>query len=195
MAVITRTIEPGEQRNEVTEIQKALISLGANIASGELFTATTAGTYGPTTQAAITALTRRFGFRLAIPARFDVLVGRLLNIAVGAELGDSAALKKAVTESFATIQTAAAAFPLELAWLARYATIARDFTTARKIIDLIPDGVEGLEVREEKKKIAAMVKQGTQQPPAPELLKPENYYTVVWKYASTSEVDELFSET
>lgn len=40
-----------------------------------------------------------------------------------------------------------------------------------------------------------MVKQDTQQPPAPELLKPENYYTVVWKYALTSEVEELFSET
>ncbi len=41
MAVITRTIQPGERRNEVTEMQKALISLGANIDSAELFTATT----------------------------------------------------------------------------------------------------------------------------------------------------------
>jgi hypothetical protein len=194
MAVITQTIQPGEQSNLVTEIQKALISLGDKIASSELFTATTAGIYGPTTQAAITALTRRFGFRLAIPPHFHALVGRLLNIAVGAELGNSAALRTAVRESFAAIQTAPVADPKELAWLARYATLARDFTTARKIIDLIPDGVEGLEVREEKKKIAAMVKQDTQQPSAPELLKPENYYTVVWKYALTSEVEELFSE-
>jgi hypothetical protein len=35
MAVITQTIQPGERRNEVTEIQKALISLGAYIAVGD----------------------------------------------------------------------------------------------------------------------------------------------------------------
>ena len=56
MAVITKTIQPGEKSNEVTDMQKALISLGANIASTELFTATIAGTYGLTTQAAIAAL-------------------------------------------------------------------------------------------------------------------------------------------
>ena len=56
MAVITRTIQSGERRNEVTEIQKALISLDASIDIGEFFTATIAGTYGPTTQAAIAAL-------------------------------------------------------------------------------------------------------------------------------------------
>ena len=43
MAVITKTIQPGEKSAEVTEIQKAFISLGATIAPGELFTATTAG--------------------------------------------------------------------------------------------------------------------------------------------------------
>jgi hypothetical protein len=56
MAVITQTIQPGERRNEVTEIQKAFISLGATIDGPELFTPTTAGTLGPKTQAAITAL-------------------------------------------------------------------------------------------------------------------------------------------
>ena len=38
MAVITQTIQPGEQRNEVTEIQKALIILNATIDPGEIFT-------------------------------------------------------------------------------------------------------------------------------------------------------------
>ena len=39
MAVITKTIQAGEKSNEVQEMQKALISLGADIASGELSTA------------------------------------------------------------------------------------------------------------------------------------------------------------
>lgn len=54
MAVITQTIQPGERRSEVTEIQKGLISLNASIEADEIFTPTTAGTYGPSTQAAIT---------------------------------------------------------------------------------------------------------------------------------------------
>jgi peptidoglycan hydrolase-like protein with peptidoglycan-binding domain len=106
MAVITRTIQGGERLNEVTEIQKALISLGASIASNELSTATTAGTYGPTTQAAIIALLERFGLPHLNPQPFSASIGRLLNIAAGAEVGNSAALKKAVRESLAVIQTA-----------------------------------------------------------------------------------------
>lgn len=35
MAVIIQTIQPDEQRSEVNEIQKALISLGAHIAVGD----------------------------------------------------------------------------------------------------------------------------------------------------------------
>ena len=189
MAVITQTIQPGEQRTEVTEIQKALISLGANIDGAELFTATTAGTLGPKTQAAITALLLRFGFSQIGQPHFNLHVGRLLNIATAAELGKSASLGQAVRESFAVSQGAG---PSELAWLARYAVIARDFTTARKIIDLIPDNSQAAE---EKKKIAAIVKQSSLQPPAPEILNPENYYTVVYDYALRSEVQELFSGT
>ena len=137
MAVITKTIQAGEKSNEVTEMQKALISFGANIASGELFTATTSGTYGPTTQTAIIALLDRFGFPHLNPQPFNASIGRLLNIAVGAEVGNSAALQKAVRESFAVIQTVPVAGPSELAMLARYAVIARDFTTARKIANQI----------------------------------------------------------
>src|SRR3954452_23439928 len=121
MAVITKTIQPGEKSNEVTDMQKALIKIGANIASGELFTATTAGTYGPTTQAAIAALYIRFNF-LVIPAlAFHVDTGRLLNIAVGAEAGNSVALRTAVRESFAAIETSPGTSSIELGWLARYA--------------------------------------------------------------------------
>jgi peptidoglycan hydrolase-like protein with peptidoglycan-binding domain len=96
MPVIIQTIQPGERRNEVTEIQKAFISLGANIATNELFTVTTAGTYGPTTQAAVAAFLDRFRFLHANPPPFNALAGRLLNIAVAAEVGSSAALQKAV---------------------------------------------------------------------------------------------------
>ena len=49
-----------------------------------------------------------------------------------------------------------------------------DFTTARQIIELIPDNSQAVD---EKKKIAAVVKEGAQQPPNPEILHPENYYT------------------
>jgi peptidoglycan hydrolase-like protein with peptidoglycan-binding domain len=190
MAVITTTIQPGERRNEVTEMQKALISLGANIGSGELFTATTAGTYGPTTQAAIAALYQRFTFLALNPPPFNAFVGRLLNIAVGAELGNSAALQKAVRESFAAIQTTPAAGLSELAWLARYATIARDFTTARKIVDMIPNSSPAINLQE-KEKIGSIVKLSTLQPPAPELLNPENYYTVLYDYVPRRTINVL----
>jgi peptidoglycan hydrolase-like protein with peptidoglycan-binding domain len=92
MAVITQTIQPGERRNEVTEIQKAFIILNASIDASKIFTPTTAGTYGPTTLAAVIALLQRFGFETPSPPIFNARAGRLLNIAVGAESGNSAAL-------------------------------------------------------------------------------------------------------
>jgi peptidoglycan hydrolase-like protein with peptidoglycan-binding domain len=193
MVVITQTIQPGERRGEVTEIQKALIGLGASIASDELFTATTAGTYGPSTQAAVNALRGRFRFLVSSPV-FNVHTGRLLNLAVGAEVGNSAALQKAVRESFATVQMEPAADPGSLMWLARYATIARDFATARKAIDLIPDGVS-VDLREQKEKIAAIVGHSTLQPTAPEESNPENYYTVLNDYVSLSRINALLGRT
>jgi hypothetical protein len=189
MAVITRTIQAGERRNEVTEMQKALISLGANIASGELFTATTAGTYGPTTQAAIIGLLDRFGFPHLNPQPFNASIGRLLNVAVGAEVGNIAALQKAVRESFALINTAPAATPAEKVLLGRYAVIGRHFDAAKKIAAQIPNEPVI------KEKVAPIVNLTTLQPPAPELLNPENYYTVVYDYVSRSEVQELFPGT
>lgn len=189
MAVIAQTIQPNEQRNEVTEIQKALISLGANIATGELFTATAAGTYGPTTQAAVVTLLQRFCFVPLNPQPFNASVGRLLNTAVGAEVGNSAALKQAVRESFATRQTAPAATSAELAWLAQYAVIAQDFTTARQIASQIPD--ESVI----KEKVGPIVNLTTLQPPTPELINPENYHILVYDYVSRSEVQALLQET
>jgi peptidoglycan hydrolase-like protein with peptidoglycan-binding domain len=190
MAVITKTIQPGEKSNDVTEMQKALISLGAKIASNELFTTTIAGTYGLTTQAAITALYKRFNFPASNPPLFNAFVGRLLNIAVGAEAGNSAALRQAVRESFAAIQVAPAAGLSELAWLARYATIARDFTTARKILNMIPANSPAINLQE-KEKIGSIVNLSTLQPPTPELLNPENYYTVLYDYVPRSTINFL----
>jgi hypothetical protein len=190
MAVITKTIQAGVKSAEVTDMQKALISLGANIAGGELFTATSAGTYGSTTQAAVAALLDRFAVPHLNPPVFNASVGRLLNIAVGAEVGHSAALRQAVRESFAAIQTAPAAALSELVWLARYATIARDFTTARKLVDMIPNNAPAINL-EEKHKIASIVTLSTLQPPAPELLNPENYYTVRYDYVSRSTIKGL----
>lgn len=190
MAVITKTIQPGEKSNEVTEMQKALISLGANIASNELFTATAAGTYGSTTQAAIAALYKRFTFTTVNPPPFNAFVGRLLNIAVAAEAGNSAALRQAVRESFVAIQTAPAAGLSELLWLARYATIARDFTTARQILNTIPANAPAINLQE-KAKISSIVNLNTLQPPAPEVLNPENYYTVLYDYVPRSTINSL----
>ena len=119
------------------------MSLDASIASAELFTATTAGTYGPTTQAAVAALLNRFGFSQLGQPQFDAHVGRLLNIAVAAELGSTAAVKKAVRQSGAVIQTAPVGDLSELAWTARYATIGRGFRTASKTVDMIPDNSAG----------------------------------------------------
>ena len=194
MAVITQTIQPGERRNEVTEMQKALISLGAHIAPGELFTATTAGTYGPTTQAAIIAFLDRVGLPHVNPQPFNASIGRLLNIAVGAEVGNSAALQKAVRESFAAIQTAPVAGPSELVWHARYAAIGLDFTTARKIIAMIPSNSQP-EILEEKAKIASIVMQSTLQPPEPELVNQENNYTFLYGYVSRSTIDRMLRGT
>src|SRR5215475_11716825 len=187
MAVITRTIPSGEKSNDVTLMQQALLSLGANIASIELFTATTAGTYGTSTQTAVGDLLVRFGFaRPSPPIPFNAQAGRLLNIAAGAEVGNSAALRQAVRESFAARQTAPAATPAELALIARYAVIARDFTTAKTIAIQIPNEPVI------KDKVGSMVNGPSLQPPEPEMLNPENYYTVVYDYVSRAEIQELF---
>jgi hypothetical protein len=116
----------------------------------------------------------------------------LLNIAVGAEIGHSAGLRQAVRESFAAIQIAPAATPAELAWLARYATIARDFTTARSAIELIPD--ERSVPTAEKHKIAAIVKPNPARDSNPEILNPENYYTVKYGYVPKSAIDAVIEE-
>jgi hypothetical protein len=188
--IIKRTIQPDERRNEVTEMQRALITLGANIAHGELATEKGAGTYGPRTQTAIIALLDRFGAEHPNPPiPFNASVGRLLNIAVGAELGNSAALQEAVRESFAVIQTAPVAVPDELAWLARYAVMALDFTTARKIATQIPNEPV---IRE---KVNPIVNLNTLQPPAPELLNPENYLTNRYDYVSRSRINALIGRT
>jgi peptidoglycan hydrolase-like protein with peptidoglycan-binding domain len=189
MAVITQTIQAGEQNNAVTEVQQALISLGATIATAERATATVAGTFGPSTQAAATALLARFGSQPPNPFAFNAMAGRLLNIAAGAESGNSAGLRQAVRESYAVIQTPPIAGPSELAWLARYAVIGQDFTTARQIAAQIPDEPVI------KEKIGPIVNLTTLQPAAPELVNPENYYTVVYDYVSRPEVQKLLQET
>jgi peptidoglycan hydrolase-like protein with peptidoglycan-binding domain len=190
MAVITRTIQPGERIAEVTQMQQALINLGSRIAADELFTATVAGLYGVTTQAAVAALLRRFNFPPPSPLVFNAFVGRLLNIAVAAETGSNVVLRQEVRESFAAIQVAPAANPSELAWLARYAAIARDFTTARSALAMIPVGSPPINIQE-KDKIGSVVNNSTLQPSTPELLNPENYYTILYDYVPRSTINSL----
>ena len=188
MAVITKTIQPGTKSADVTEIQKSLLKLGATIAVNELFTATTDGTLGPTTQAAITALLARFGFSQGQQPRYDTQVGRLLNIAVAAEVGHAAALRQAVRESFAVRGRTPDALSPELAVMARYAVIAIDFTTGRQAIALIPDDSPAAG---EKLKIAAMVTRSGRRLAAPEVLNTANYYTFRWDYVPASTIDRL----
>jgi peptidoglycan hydrolase-like protein with peptidoglycan-binding domain len=189
MAVIVKTIQPGSKSADVTEIQKSFLTLGAAIAPGELFTATADGILGATTQAAITALLARFGFSQGSqPPHYDTQVGRLLNIAVGAEAGHAAALRQAVRESFAVRGREPPAGPSELAVLARYAVIAIDFTTARQAIELIPDDSSAADT---KVKIAAMVTRTGRRVAAPELLNAANYYTFRWDYAPASAIRRL----
>lgn len=188
MAVIIGPILSGARNNNVTLIQQSLLSLGAKIAPGEIFTATTAGTYGTETQTAVGDLLVRFGFeRPSPPITFNAQAGRLLNIAVGAEVGNSAALRQAVRESFAARQTAPAATPAELAWLARYAVRALDYGTARKIAIQIPN--EPI-IRE---KVEPIVNSSGLHPPAPELLNPENYFTMLYDYVSPSNIQTITS--
>jgi hypothetical protein len=196
MAVITNEIWPEETSTEVTEMQKALISLGAYIAPEELFTATTEGNYGFSTQNARGALILRFGLvelnprDRGQPVLFTAVAGRLLNIAVGAEAGNSAALQEAVRESFDAGQADPAADLRELVLLARYAIIARDFSTARSIVEMIPDSAEPRHL-EEREKIASIVGLSTLQPPESELRHPENYLTVAHKKVPPSMIDSL----
>jgi len=184
MAVITGPILSGARNNDVTLIQQALLSLGATIVAGELFTATTAGAYGPSTQAAVAALLDRFGVDHSNPPiPFNASMGRLLNIAVGAEVGNSAALRQAVRESYAARQSAPAVTPKELACIARYAVMAQDLDTAKKIAIQIPNDPVI------KEKVGPIVNLISLQPPAPELLNPENYYTVLYDYVSISKIN------
>lgn len=189
MAVIVKTIQPGVRSAEVTAIQKALVSLGASISGNELFTANTDGTLGPTTQLAITALLARFGFSQGgQPPHYNTHVGRLLNIAAAAEAGHAAALRQAVRESFAVHQREAPAGLSELAVMARYAVIARDFTTARKALELVPDNSAAAG---EKRTLAAIVAADAKRLAAPELLNPENYDTVLYDYVPRSTINRL----
>jgi peptidoglycan hydrolase-like protein with peptidoglycan-binding domain len=190
MAVITKTIQPGEKSSEVTDMQKALIKLGVNIASGELFTATTAGTYGPSTQAAIVALYTRFNFLVFPGPTFEAATGRLLNLAVAAEAGSTAALRTAVRECFAALGPSPGVGSTELGWLARYAAIARDFTTARKLLDMILANSPIMNAAE-RERVGSVVNLSTLQPPAPEVLNPENYYTVLYDYVPRETINFL----
>src|SRR5262245_57975998 len=123
MEEITETIQSGEGSAEVTEMQQALISLGAAIAPAEQ----NGETYGPSTLAAVHAFQQQFG--LPVADTLDPSTGRLMNVAATfAGAGDPAALRDVVREAAADTSQ-----PQELYWLARYATLAGDYETAQSI--------------------------------------------------------------
>ena len=189
MAVITQTIQPGERRNEVTEIQKALISLGANIAPAEIFTPTTAGTYGPTTQAAIAALLPRFGLVQPGP-HLQCYSGKVIEHRGRGGNGQQRGAATSCARILRGETDRTGCRSIELAWHARYAVMARDFTTAKKIATLIPN-----EPAHQEKEDWSNSQTEHLTASAPEILNPENYYTVLYDYVPRSTIKAFVSGT
>src|SRR3954447_1423355 len=153
----------------VTALQNALSALGFGIPSGELGSGDN-GVFGPVTRAAVDTFRAHYGLPpIVAPASpFDASAARLINAVVSAEVASAAVQSAAVRESIAAAQGAPA---VEVEWLARYATIARDFAAARQALPLAPDdaALEAL--------VGPIVGDATFQSPHPELQNPENYFT------------------
>lgn len=160
----------------VRELHVQLVRLGAVIDPAEQ----DATRYGPSTMAAVRAFRERHG----LPGGdiVDPPTARLMQVAAAFAGTNGRA------DVRAAIRTAAAAVddsqPQELYWLARYATMAGDYATARSIARRIPEH-EGIKTLIEP--IVALPDQPAQRslrqqqaeprPRAPELPYPENFYS------------------
>jgi hypothetical protein len=95
---------------------------------------------------------------------FDAGAARLLNVVVPANGTANGVLGAAVRESLTAAQGAT---PIEVEWLARYATIARDFTAPRQAAALAPTDAVIATI------IQPMIGDANLQTPNPELQNPE----------------------
>jgi hypothetical protein len=103
-------------------------------------------------------------------------------MAVPAELADTARLYTAVSECFDVIDVPPAATWFDMFFLARYATMARNFTIAKKVIDRVSQ-LDPI--------VKEVAEEAASETPKPELLNPENYYTFAYDYVSRADVQAL----
>jgi peptidoglycan hydrolase-like protein with peptidoglycan-binding domain len=184
MSLIPAPIPLGAIGPQVTALQKSMIALGFTFPPNEAGSALANGTFGPGTQAAINVFRQRMGLPAVAPniTPFDASTARLLNVVVPANTTDGTALDAAVRESVTAAQGAA---PVEVEWLARYATIARDFAAARQAAALAPtDPVVATVVQ-------PVIGDANLQTPNPELQNPENYYTCRYDFVPQDALDSL----
>jgi peptidoglycan hydrolase-like protein with peptidoglycan-binding domain len=169
---------------QVTALQNALIALGFTFPSAELGSPGS-GVFGPVTQAAVRSFRLNMGLPQLAPTEspFDAAAARLLNVVVPANGTVSSFLSAAVRESLAAAQGAA---PLEIEWLARYATIARDFTAARQAAALAPnDTVIATTI------VQPVIGDASFQAPNPEVQNPENFFTCRYDFVPQPTLDAL----
>lgn len=133
MPIIGVVLNPNSTGSQVSELHKQLSELGAVIKSDEQ----TANKFGATTAVAVRAFRQQYG----LPAgdSLDKPTARLMHVAsVFAGTNSRASLSAAVGEA-ATAAVADTSQPQELYQLARFATLAGDYPTARSIARRIPN--------------------------------------------------------
>ena len=187
MPTIGVELTSGNTGANVRQLHVELTGLGAVIDPGEQ----AATSYGPSTMAAVRTFREQHG--LLGGDTMDLPTGRLMHVA-------SAFAGTNGRENLrAAVRTAAAAAdenqPQELYWLARYATIAGDYQTARSIARRIPDHVGIKAVIEP---ILALPDQpssaASRQLRPPELPYPENFYTYRRPWVDPSAVERVVND-
>jgi peptidoglycan hydrolase-like protein with peptidoglycan-binding domain len=165
---------------QVAALQVALMELGFGLHANEI----QSSQFGPSTQGAVGSFRENMGLPPTAPTEspFDAAAARLINVVVPANGTANAPLEAAVHESVAAAQGAAA---IEVEWLARYATIARDFTTARQAAARAPADTVITTV------VKPVIGDVSFQTPNPELQNPENYYTCRFDFVPQAALDAL----
>jgi hypothetical protein len=177
----------GNTGANVRQLQSQLAGLGAVIDPGEL----SAASYGPSTMAAVRAFRERHG--LPDGDAVDPTTAQLMRVAA-AFFGTNG--RKDV---HAALRAAAAAIdagqPQELYWLARYATMAGDYVTARSIARRIPDH-EGIKAVIEPIVTlpAEPISTISRQLRPPEVPYPENFYVYRRPWVDPSAVERVLND-
>jgi peptidoglycan hydrolase-like protein with peptidoglycan-binding domain len=184
MPIIGVPLKLGDTGTSVQALQDQLMTLGFTIDGNEL----PARRFGAKTLAAVLAVRKRHGLPEVAnnTTPFDASVDRLLHVAAARVTGNTRMLRDAVRESFAAAQNPP---ETEIVALARYATIARDFATARQAAALAPRNTV---ITQE---VGPIVCPSTFRPAQPEIQTPENYYTCRYDYIPPGVLDALLGRT